>query len=576
MRRRGAKPEVHRDWPGGTGGPLYSGAAHAPGRPLPASAAATPAAQRPSPGRELYLFALFRVLVASLLALVVFSPAGALIGDLHLPELARTVSATYLALSALLLVHARRTSDPAALAPHAIAGVAIDITVMVLATHAMPGAGPGIALMLVFNLAAGSLFVSMRWAMAFATAATLALVGEYVWDRIEQVHAYRPLAEVLMFAVAYFAVVALMRHLGRQMHDARRLADQRGAEAANLAEINELVIRRMRIGVVLVDGTGRVRMANEAAQMLLADSTSTERPAMHGQVLAQVAPELAMRLAAWLQDGRQDDTPMACGPDQTEVLPRFARLLATSDSTLIFLDDTSLVSRRAESITLAAMGRFSASLAHEIRNPLAAISYATQLLEESQDLSAADRRLLQIIHQQCMRTNGIVESVLGLARRERAKPEHIDLVGFMRHFIDDYRMIVPEENAQLRLTEGPGRLPVMFDPRHLQQIMTSLVNNAVRYGHMPGEMPRIAIHVEGDQRAPAINVLDRGPGIPDAVASQLFRPFFTTSENGTGLGLYIAHELCRANEATLEYVAVPGGGACFRISLPPQHALLQD
>ena len=576
MRRPRAKPGGGRAPARRRRAPLYSGAAHARSRPLPASAAATSAAQRPSPGRELYLFALYRVLVASLLALVVFSPAGALIGNLHLPELARTVSATYLALSTLLLVHARRAQDPAAHAPHAIAGMAIDITVVVLATHAMPGAGPGIALMLVFNLAAAALFVPLRWAMAFASLATLALVGEYVWDRIEQVHAYRPLAEVLMFAVAYFAVVALMRHLGRQMHDARRLADQRGAEAANLAEINELVIRRMRIGVVLVDGTGRVRMANEAAQMLLGDNTATERPAMHGQVLAQVAPELAMRLAGWLQDGRHDDTPMACGPDETEVLPRFARLLATSDSTLIFLDDTSLVSRRAESITLAAMGRFSASLAHEIRNPLAAISYATQLLEESQDLSAADRRLLQIIHQQCMRTNGIVESVLGLARRERAKPEHIDLVGFMRHFIDDYRLIVPEENAQLRLTEGPGRLPVMFDPRHLQQIMTSLVNNAVRYGHMPGEMPRIAIHVEGDQRAPAINVLDRGPGIPDAVASQLFRPFFTTSENGTGLGLYIAHELCRANEATLEYVAVPGGGACFRISLPPQHALLQD
>ncbi|MGJ4730452.1 sensor histidine kinase [Luteimonas sp. SDU101] len=539
---------------------------------MPAAHAATPDLT-PSPDRELYLFALYRVLVASLLALVVFSPAGALIGEKHLPELARTVSVTYLALSVLLLVHSRRAGS--ALAPHAAAGLSIDITVMLLATHAMPGAGPGIALMLVFNLAAGSLFLSVPWAMTFAAAATLALVAEYAWDRVEQVHAYRPLAEVLMFAVAYFAVAALMRHLGRQMREARRLADQRGAEAANLAEINELVIRRMRIGVILVDGTGRVRMANEAAQSLLRDDSDADRPGMHGQPLAQVAPELAMRLAAWLQGGQQDDSPMACGPEQTDVLPRFARLLATSDSTLIFLDDTSLVSRRAESITLAAMGRFSASLAHEIRNPLAAISYATQLLEESQDLSSSDRRLLQIIHQQCMRTNGIVESVLGLARRERAKPEHIELVGFMRGFIDDYRMIVPEENAQLRLTDGPPRLPVMFDPRHLQQIITSLVNNAVRYGHMPGEMPRIAIHVEGSQRAPVISVLDRGPGIPDSVASQLFRPFFTTSENGTGLGLYIAHELCRANEATLEYVSVPGGGACFRITLPPQHALLQ-
>src|SRR5690606_19806784 len=137
------------------------------------------------------------------------------------------------------------------------------------ATHAMPGAGPGIALMLVFNLAAAALFLPLRWSMTFAGAATIALVAEYSWDRIEQAHAFRPLAEVLMFSVGYFAVTALMHHLGVQMRATQRLADRRGAEAANLAEINELVIRRMRTGVMLVDGGGRVRMANEAAQLLL-------------------------------------------------------------------------------------------------------------------------------------------------------------------------------------------------------------------------------------------------------------------------------------------------------------------
>ena len=130
---------------------------------------------------------------------------------------------------------------------------------------------------------------------------------------------------------------------------------------------------------------------------------------------------------------------MQLSPDQPEVQPRFARLLADSETSLIFLDDATVVSRRAESLTLAALGRFSASLAHEIRNPLAAINYAVQLLEESRHIIDGDRRLLQIIHQQCQRTNGIVESVLGLARRERASPEHVDLNTFVRRFIDDYQ-----------------------------------------------------------------------------------------------------------------------------------------
>ena len=546
---------------------------------MAASQAVTPD-RNLSARRELRLFALYRLLESALLALVVFSPVGTMLGEMHMPQLARTVSATYAVLSLVLLAHAGHLLKVGGVlrggvVPHVLVGLGVDLAVVFLATHAMPAAGPGIALMFVFNLAAGALFLPIRWSLAYAAAAIAALVAGYGWNWIEGVSG-RPLAEVLMFAVAYVAVAALMHHLGRQMRMAQRLADQRGAEAANLAEINELVIRRMRTGVILVDGEGRIRMANEAAQLLLSAGDARQEQIMRGSALAEVAPELSARLRQWLQDGEQSEVPMACGPDQADVLPRFARLVATSDSTLVFLDDTSLVSRRAESLTLAAMGRFSASLAHEIRNPLAAISYATQLLEESHDLGTSDRRLLQIIHQQCMRTNGIVESVLGLARRERAKPERIDLVGFLRRFIEDYRMIVPEENAQLRLTGECGRLPVMVDPRHLQQIVTALVNNAVRYGHMPGEAPRISLHVEeAEDRIPQLSIIDRGPGIPDAVTAQLFRPFFTTSETGTGLGLYIAHELCRANEAQLEYVSVPGGGACFRITLPPQHALLQ-
>src|SRR3546814_6460898 len=141
-----------------------------------------------------------------------------------------------------------------------------------------------------------------------------------------------------------------------------------------------------------------------------------------------------------------------------------------------------MVSRRAESLTLAAMGRFSASLAHEIRNPLAAISYATQLLEESTNLDDGDHRLLQIVHQQCMRTNGIVESVLGLARRERAQPENIDLVVFVRRFLDDYLETIPPDLADIKFSHGVPTLPVLIDPRHLQQALTVLVQNSLRYG----------------------------------------------------------------------------------------------
>lgn len=522
--------------------------------------------------RELYLFALFRVLEAALLALMVFSPAGALVDVPNNPVLAQAVALAYLPMSVALLLATRR--DRSTLAWQAAIGITVDVIVAALITHAIPGVAPGVAMMLLFNVGAAALVVPLPLAMAAATAAAGAVIGEYLWTSFDATApGERPFAEVLMFSVSFFAMATVSNLLGRQVRDTHALADLRTAEAANLTEVNGLIIRRMRTGVLLVDGSGFVRLANEAAMMLLGniDDDTTGKP----RSLRAIDAELAARLQTWRNDGVFDDSPVLVGgEDKFEVLPRFARLLADGETTLVFLDDTAMVSRRAESLTLAAMGRFSASLAHEIRNPLAAISYATQLLEESREINDSDRRLLQIVHQQCMRTNGIVDSVLGLARRERAQPEHLDLVGFMRRFLDDYLQTIPADLDSITISHGVPSLPALIDPRHLQQVLTVLVSNALRYGRMPGQPARVILRVEAREDAPVIEVLDRGPGIPDAVVAQLFRPFFTTSEHGTGLGLYIARELCRANGASLDYVSVPAGGACFRITLPGTDALL--
>jgi len=523
--------------------------------------------------RELSLFALYRVLEAALLALLVFSPWGAMLGEVTDWPIAISVGIGYLLASAGLLLHARRAG--ADLPSHAVVGVVVDIMVATLTIHVVPEIAPGIAMLLLFNIGAASLFVTLRTSLLIAAGASLALLVERMLGLVGAGTFDRPFAEMLMFALGFFAAASLTRQLGTQVRETQALADRRGAEAANLAEINELIIRRMQTGVLLVDGTGHIRLTNEAAMLLIGDSETPGEDGSHGRTLSQLAPPLAMRLAEWLRSGNVDSAPLTLR-EHTDVMPRFVRLLAESDNTLVFLDDTSLVSRRAESLTLATMGRFSASLAHEIRNPLAAISYATQLMEESNQIGESDRRLLQIIHQQCVRTNGIVESVLGLARRERARPEHVDLVVAAHAFVQDYRMIVSEENAELKVSCDQPTLRAIFDPRHLQQVLTALVNNAVRYGRMPGEPARITLRIEQAGECPTLSILDRGPGIPDAVSAQLFRPFFTTSESGTGLGLYIGHELCRANEAHLEYIAVPGGGACFRVTLAARQTLLRS
>ena len=517
--------------------------------------------------RELYFFSLYRVLESALLALMLFSPVGVLVGLPPHAPLAEGTTVVYLMAGVVLLLWAQRRR---ALRAQVMIGTAIDIVAATLAMHSLPMASTGIALMLVFNIGAASLLLPLRYGLGGAILAAASVIGEMVWTTVVDGDASRPLAERLMFAITFLSIAMLTYLLGKQMRTSQALADRRGLELHDLAEINELIIRRMRTGVIVVDGDGGLRLANEAALLLLGEAGEGERN------LGLAAPELARRLQKWQQDGTHDDTPLRLGPEQADVLPRFARLLANSDATLVFLDDTSLVSRRAESMTLATLGRFSASLAHEIRNPLAAITYATQLLEESKELSDGDRRMLQIIHQQSQRTNGIVESVLGIARRERANAEHVELVAWVRRFADDFKMMLPPDTATVKIAHATPSLAALVDPRHLQQVLTVLLQNALNYGRLPGQPARITLNVHPLEGKPAIDVIDRGPGIPEGTLSRLFRPFFTTSEHGTGLGLYIARELCVANEASLDYIPVPGGGSCFRILLPGPHALLRS
>lgn len=514
--------------------------------------------------RELYYFTLYRVFEAALLCLAVFSPAGQLVSQPRLPQLAAAVALLYLLAASVLFVTGRRGR----IRLQVLAGVSIDIAVTALGMQAMPGVASGVAMMLLFNIGAAALLLPLRAGLAVAGVASLALIAHYVWGTLVGEGDLRPLAEIVMFAISYLAIASLTTLVGRQLRASEALAEQRGSQVANLAEVNELIIRRMRTGVLLVDSEDEIRLANEAAMLQLGDAGEGRR------LLATAAPALDVRLRRWERDGQHDPTPLQLAPDLPEVLPRFARLLAGGDQVLVFLDDAELASRRAESLTLATLGRFSASLAHEIRNPLAAISYATQLLEESQDIPESDRRLLEIIYQQTRRMNGIIENVLALARRERAQPEHVELGEFAQAFVVDYQQSHPLDHDTLDAHIPATPVPCLVDRRQLQQVVTVLVHNALIYGRMPGEPARISLHVHLDARdAPLLDVVDHGPGIPESVAGQLFRPFFTTSGHGTGLGLYIAKEMCQANQADLRHIPIPAGGTCFRIRLAGARAI---
>jgi two-component system sensor histidine kinase PilS (NtrC family) len=374
-----------------------------------------------------------------------------------------------------------------------------------------------------------------------------------------------------MFSVTYLGTALLCQQLRRQIHASEELASRRGEELASLSELNELVIRRMRTGVLVVDGSHRIRLSNEAAYGLLGSGTH------HRRDLMQVSEALHQSLWAWRKGRGEIPRAMTFFEGGPEVLPRFVALTQTDKLYLIFLEDSRIFSGRAEELTLFTLGRLSASIAHEIRNPLAAISYSTQLLEESPSLPDTDRRLLEIIMMQCTRMNGIVQNILGLARQERSQAESVDLVEFTRSFVADYAESHPLETDVLRAVHEGSRAVAMVDPQHLHQVLTVLVHNALTYGRNPGEPAQVtvAVHRDVTQGMPMIEVIDRGPGIPPRVVEQIFTAFFSTSDHGTGLGLYIARQLCEANQSALTYEPVPGGGSCFRVLLPAAQVLVE-
>jgi two-component system, NtrC family, sensor histidine kinase PilS len=517
--------------------------------------------------RELYFFTLYRLLQAVLLAFMVFSPFGEALVPQRSAGVATGLALAFPAIAVVLFLAG--LNPRLGLRRQAAVGVVLDIAAATLAVHTLQGLETAVALMLVVNIGAAALLLPLRSGLAVALAAGTALISEYLYAHFTQIGALRGFTESLMFAVTYLAAAVLCHLLGKQMRETHALAERRGADLANLSQLNELIIRRMRTGVLVVDAGNQVRLFNEAAWYLLGS------PGAQRTDLAELAPELSRRLYHWRFETELDPTPIALAEDRPEVIPRFARLTVTDDLFLIFLDDTSLVSRRAEELTLSTLGRLSASIAHEIRNPLAAISYAAQLLEESEDIPDTDRRLVEIVNNHCQRMNNIVENVLNLSRRERARPEEVDLAHWVYTFVDEFRNTNYLQHHDIKGIAQSRHLPAMVDPQHLYQVVANLVQNAVNYGHLPGEPARITVIARqpGETAAPVLEVIDRGPGIPPKVAASIFEPFFTTHEHGTGLGLYLVKQLCEANQASVEYLPLPGGGSCFRITLAKPSAL---
>jgi len=523
--------------------------------------------------RVLRFVGVFRAAIAVTMLLIALGfPVAPILGTRD-PALFLSTSAVYCGFALLIL--AWQWQRPVIMPRVALLELAADVLAITLLMHASGGIQSGIGGLLVVFVGAASLTLRGRQAFFAAAVAALAVLAEQAFSVLGQTSPSGEFLAAGVLGAIIFMIASAAYPLARRLEESEALARQRGIDLANLAQLNEYIIQNLRESIVVVDEANRIRLINQSAAEHA--GIRTREP---GQDLARLAPHLSRMLADWRRQGNPLlQPPSFLSADGTTRINAYLAPLGGHEDgpVLMFLEDAGLLAQKVQQTKLAALGRLSASIAHEIRNPVGALSHASQLLEESPGLRPDDRRLIDIIQTNSRRVSEIVENVLQLSRRENTRPELIYLAGWTREFAAEFSSTLELYEGQVTVTPAED-VEVRMDPGHLRQIVWNLCENAVKYASGNGG---IAVEISFGRlpgtRRPYLEVADSGPGIPAEMGDQIFEPFATGRNGGTGLGLFISRELCECNRAALIYEPRQGasqdrgqdrgksGGSVFRI-----------
>lgn len=440
--------------------------------------------------------------------------------------------------------------------------VLVDIFAITVIMHASGGVSSGLGMLLVVTIAGGSLLTEGRTAFFFAAIASLCVLVQVALADIYYWFAYTSYTHAGLLGASFFATAFLAHTLARRVRVSEAIAKQRGVHLQYLAQLNAQIVQNIQSGIVVIDIVGRIRLFNEAARRLLG---LNEQP--NGRTLSSVAPELAEQVFVWQKTSQMSSLLFRPAVGEVDVIATFTQLnRGGAVSILIMLEDATLTAQRAQQLKLASLGRLTASIAHEIRNPLGAISHAGQLLAESSYISQEDARLTQIIADNSRRVNAIIDNVLQLSRRVQPNTQCFDLHSWLQSFVDDFVIQQNLADSDVILHPNHSGIQVSFDQGQLYQVVGNLCDNGLRYSQGT-PLLELSIGVSTDTGRPYLDVLDHGQGMTKEIKDQIFEPFFTTELKGTGLGLYLAREICEANQASLHLLSNSSTGCCFRIHL---------
>jgi len=453
-------------------------------------------------------------------------------------------------LPAVALLAAALTRRPA-LNTQAHFSFVIDTLAIVSMMYAANGVSSGLGVLLITPAVGCSLVLPPRLGLLHAALGTFAVFGAELWRQSQQQFETADITNAGLIGLMLFATSLGAGAVAQRARRSEALAARFGSDLASLSRLNERIVESMDTPVLVIDEERRLRVQNAAGRRLLAS------PALDGRPLASALPMLNVALEQWQEAPNRSPQPISLSIGGPELLPRFTRLGFNAWApVLVLLDDAARVREQAQQLKLAALGRLSAGIAHEIRNPLSAIRHAGQLLAESPDLPAEDQRLLEMIQRHSTRIDKIVEDVLRLSRREAAVPRTLPLRAFLQRCIAVWSEGCPD-GARTVTVEGVSEaLTVRFDPDQLQQVLHNLWQNSFDHGAADGRAVTVRLSAGrmNPGHRPYLDISDDGSGIPAQVSEQLFEPFFTTASRGTGLGLYLSREICEYNQARLMHL----------------------
>lgn len=443
---------------------------------------------------------------------------------------------------------------------HVLLLLVFDFIILATMIHSSNSAIGGLGYLLLIPMAIGSTFLRGKSSVGLAAFASILIMSPNLIDIFEGHERTQAVFTAGIAGILLFVTAISFRLLAKKIQSNEATIRQQTEFTEHVQGINQRVIETIEAGILVIDSEFNVLFINRAAQELLS----------RNQKFTQVSdiPQIHRLLSEWTNTQLLPDELMLNLGVNYNIKISFTDLSSNNiHSLMLYIEDKIDLTKEAQQLKLASLGRLTSSIAHEIRNPLGSISHASQLLDESENITQADQELLSMIQINTQRIDQTIRNILQFSRRKEAHTEIINLYSWLQKFIQQYK---PHTQPNIQLTSQKQSTTVLVDPNHLQQIMTNLVENGFRHSQKEesDNIVTLRLGFTPKNQLPYIDVIDEGNGIEEDQVDTIFEPFYTTKPTGAGLGLYLCKELCQANQADIIYMRkTDQHKSCFRLIL---------